>query len=163
MLRACCNHSFSTQAISALAKMDSKFDLKLIPEFDRSATSLSIVEWVEKVEPIWRMCSLKWSTFSLWGYQQECLLSTNKSMRRRWIQKELKLPCIQHLWSCTLWSCQTEWNSFFLHHPEWTLTIDWLAAGMSMGNLERWDNWYGFDSSMNNKWNKRCPPWKFMQ
>lgn len=41
-------HYFQLQAISASVKMDGKFDLKLIPEFDRSTLDLVRVEWIEK-------------------------------------------------------------------------------------------------------------------
>lgn len=53
---------FWIQDISAPVKIDGKFDLKLIPEFHRSTTEPSVVEWVEKAELVWKMYGM--STFS---------------------------------------------------------------------------------------------------
>ena len=36
-----------------------EFDTCLIPEFDGSATGLSVVEWVEKSEHICKLCKIK--------------------------------------------------------------------------------------------------------
>ena len=36
-----------------------KFDLKLIPEFDGSASGPSVVEWMEKAELVCKMCQVK--------------------------------------------------------------------------------------------------------
>ena len=36
-----------------------RFDLKLILEFDGSSTGLSVVEWFEKAERVYRLCKIK--------------------------------------------------------------------------------------------------------
>ena len=36
-----------------------KFDIRLIPEFDGSATEPSVVEWVEKADRICKLCKIK--------------------------------------------------------------------------------------------------------
>ena len=36
-----------------------KFDLKLIPKFDGSASGPSVVKWMEKAELVWKMCQVK--------------------------------------------------------------------------------------------------------
>lgn len=36
-----------------------KFDLKLIPEFDGLASGLPLVEWIEKLELVCRLCGVK--------------------------------------------------------------------------------------------------------
>ena len=42
---------------------EGKFDLKLIPEFDGSASGLSVVEWMEKAELVCKMCQVKHMEF----------------------------------------------------------------------------------------------------
>ena len=38
---------------------EGKFDLKLIPKFDGSASGPSVVEWMEKAELVCKMCQMK--------------------------------------------------------------------------------------------------------
>ena len=38
---------------------EGKFDLKLIPEFDSSASGPSVVEWMEKAELVCKMCQVR--------------------------------------------------------------------------------------------------------
>ena len=38
---------------------EGKFDLKLIPEFNSSASGPSVVEWMEKTELVCKMCHMK--------------------------------------------------------------------------------------------------------
>ena len=38
---------------------EGKFDLKLIPEFDGSASGPSVLEWIEKAELVCKMCQVK--------------------------------------------------------------------------------------------------------
>lgn len=39
--------------------MEPLFDLKLIPEFNGSASDLAVVEWMEKLELVCRLCGVK--------------------------------------------------------------------------------------------------------
>ena len=42
---------------------EGKFDLKLIPEFDGSASGTSVVEWMEKAELVCKVCQVKHMEF----------------------------------------------------------------------------------------------------
>ena len=39
---------------------EGKFDLKLIPEFDGSASGPSVVEWMKKAKIVCKMCQVKY-------------------------------------------------------------------------------------------------------